>query len=99
MQDTFVKLLTRQGLQTAGGNIANRVRGLQLGLINIAGEADAQVGLISVNKSGYNHLYLLGASADPWAVGLTYGGKCIYSLAEYSYRPQQSTLSLGLGWH
>ncbi|MFT5681527.1 MAG: hypothetical protein ACI8RZ_002433 [Myxococcota bacterium] len=93
-------------------NYARSLRGAQIGIINVAGKANAQIGiiniaqdadvalgLISVNKSGYNHLYVLGASADPWAIGATYGGKRLYSLAEYSYRPQQSTMSLGIGWH
>ena len=86
------------GAQVGLLNIA-RSANVQLGLLNIAEDADISLGLVSINRSGYNHLYVLGASADPWVIGVTYGGKRLYSLAEYSYRPRQSTFSLGLGWH
>ena len=100
------------GLQVGvGPNVAGTMHGVQLGLINIAGKADMQlglinvakdadvsVGLVSVNAAGYNHLYMNFGFSDFFTLGLTYGGKQLYSVVEFS-PGEQLRLGLGLGWH
>ena len=102
-----------QGVQASVGlNLAEQVQGMQFGLLNVAGrapvqlgivnvsrDADVQVGLLNINAAGYNHVYAAGGLFDRGAVGLTYGGKRLYSVAEFAVRSEAHRVGLGLGWH
>ena len=86
-----------QGAQIGLINIAGTAD-MQLGLVNIAEDADVSVGIISINGAGYNHLYTTFGFSDFATIGLTYGGKQLYSVADFS-PGEQMRLGLGLGWH
>jgi Caspase domain len=105
------------GLQTAGGftfarhfrgvqlapiNIAGQVDGAQIGVINIARDADESIAVIAINGAGYNHLWLAPNLMAPASAGLTWGGKHFYTGLELGMplSPEQSWHKwLGLGWH
>lgn len=83
-----------RGAQVGVVNVGGRVEGAQIGVVNVAKDADLALGLINVNLSGYNHLYVAASPAFPVSAGLTYGGKRLYTRLEYG-----NTLSACCGLH
>ena len=92
-----------QGLQVGAINTTRRIRGAQLGVINVAGEADAQVGVISVSRKG-------GVFADVWTsdtaavnVALKLRAKYTYSFFAAGLHPvgagRGAMFGLGFGGH
>ena len=105
VQGALVNVAGRaRGLQLGLVNVGRRVDGLQLGLVNIADDADESIGLVVINRAGYNHLSLSARDAELGELGVTWGGKHLYTTIRMGLRPEaggsgQTSLGLGLGAH
>lgn len=92
------------GMQVSGINIASgRVRGVQLGIINIADDADVAIGMFSISKK-------YGAFVDLWMsdsaainVSLRFPARYSYSLVSFGVHPAGAgagwQYGLGFGFH
>ncbi|MCB9743590.1 MAG: caspase family protein [Alphaproteobacteria bacterium] len=93
------------GAQLGLVNVAGEVDGLQLGLVNVAEDVDGvTLALINVHRHGYNTLSAWTSESTQGALGLTYGGKRLYTLLELGVRNTGADLpridgGLGLGLH
>ena len=78
-----------QGFQVSGlANIAYRVRGMQVGLINIAHDFDGiPIGLISYYNNGRHNLDVWMSDAGFQNVGLKLGTRAVYNMVSLGYNP------------
>lgn len=88
---------------TPGINIASgEVNGLQLGLVNVARDSDASIGLISVFWNGFADLEVFGSDEGLALAGLRHGGDHLYNLYFAGARLFDGTpdpaFGLGIGW-
>ncbi|MEL6346075.1 MAG: caspase family protein [Myxococcota bacterium] len=101
LQAAFITLARNDvnGAQLGFINVARRAD-VQVGVINVAGkDADVQLGLINVNPGGYNQLYVAGSTVEGGGLGVTYGGRKLYTLAEISTEMDRLRYGMGLGVH
>jgi hypothetical protein len=75
------------GVQLGVTNVAGRVRGLQLGLFNVAEEADASIGLFSVNRRGHSHLRAEVDTNGFLGVSFVHRGPVTYSILSAAVEP------------
>jgi hypothetical protein len=77
------------GAQIGIVNIAGTSRALQLGLVNYADDDQgAPIGLVSyARRNGMVHLQLYGSETSPANVGLTIGGRVLYTTFAAGARP------------
>lgn len=78
-----------RGFQLGVFNAAGHVdHGVQVGLVNVAGHnTGTSIGLISVSRDGYNHLWLEGSEYQTPGLGVTFGGRRVFQLVEAGVRP------------
>lgn len=93
-----------KGLQLGIVNVGGKVDGLQLGLVNIAEDADESIALVPINAAGYNHVVVTSNESDHLDLGVSYGGKRLYTSVRYGFRVQadgadRHSALLGLGLH
>ncbi len=88
------------GAQIGLFNIGGRVHGLQLGLFNVAEEADASVGLFSVQRRGSNHLRAEIDSNGFFSVAFVNRGAVTYAIVSAGIEPfiEKPTGSFGVGF-
>lgn len=91
-----------EGVQLGMLNVARgRVHGLQLGLLNYAGEADVQLGALSVTKEGGAHVVMSTSDVALLSWALTLNAKYNYSFLAVGYQPagrdDRRGYSVGLG--
>ncbi len=93
-----------QGAQvTPGVNVAaGEVDGLQLGVVNVAQNSDASVGLISVLWDGFVDLEAFGSDEGLALAGLRHGGDHLYNVYFAGARlldgAPDPAFGLGIGW-
>lgn len=88
------------GAQVGAVNIATGdVHGLQLGLVNIARDADAPIGLVSIMTHGRTHLDVVGNETGLGLVELVHGGRRVHNLYGLGTRlgPRGSRVAVMLG--
>jgi hypothetical protein len=76
------------------------VHGLQLGLVNVAQDADAAIGLVSILSRGNTQLDAWGTDTGLLMLGLNHGGRRIHNIYGLGVRPASHptyALALGLG--
>jgi hypothetical protein len=88
---------------TPGINVAaGEVDGLQLGLVNVARDANASIGLISVLWDGFADLEVFGSDEGLALAGLRHGGDHFYNLYFAGARlfdgNPDPAFGLGIGW-
>jgi len=92
-----------RGAQIGLLNIAaGRVEGAQIGLLNIAEEADASIGLLSVQGRSENHLRLFGETSGLLGAEFVHGNttRMILSAASQPFlEAPVAALGVGLGLH
>ena len=78
-----------RGVQLGLLNVAKRGSGLQIGVINVGGEmTGAGIGLLTIHKHGYNHVRFGSGVEDQFRLGFTFGSR-------YVYTPMGLTLDFG----
>ena len=93
------------GAQIAGAvNVASgRVHGLQLGVINVADESDAPIGIVNVIKRGRHHVDVWGSESGLFMVGGQLGGKYTHAILGVGVRPgpdgARFAFGGGIGFH
>ncbi|RMG32042.1 MAG: hypothetical protein D6730_00410 [Bacteroidetes bacterium] len=89
-----------RGVQAGLVNVAGEVRGFQLGLVNIADTVQwgAPLGLLNFVRNGYNR-FELGASESFYVqAGLKMGVHRFYNLFALSFHPRPRRWALGYGF-
>ncbi|WP_158800029.1 hypothetical protein [Pedobacter sp. L105] len=90
-------------LQFSSLNIAEKVRGIQLGLINMADSSDYAVGVINIIKNGEKSISLSTDQSFFTHADFRSGGKVLYGLIGFGYQPGaekiQYALNVGIGVH
>jgi hypothetical protein len=88
-------------VQLALVNVSPQVTGLQLGLVNVAEDADVSVGLVSWVRHG-THDAALAATEYGVLLEADTGGRSVYGIltagATYGSHPRRYLAGLGLGW-
>ncbi len=93
------------GAQIAGViNVASgRVHGLQLGVVNIADESDAPIGVVNVIKRGRHHVDVWGSESGLFMAGGQLGGKYTHAILAVGVRPgpdgARFAVGGGIGFH
>jgi hypothetical protein len=93
------------GAQISGAvNVASgRVHGLQLGVVNIADESDAPIGLVNVIKRGRHHVDVWGSESGLFMAGGQLGGKYTHAILAVGLRPgpdgARFAFGGGIGFH
>ncbi|HEX4514356.1 MAG TPA: hypothetical protein VH054_12490 [Polyangiaceae bacterium] len=93
------------GAQISGAiNVASgRVHGLQLGVVNIADESDAPIGLVNVIKRGRHHVDVWGSESGLFMAGGQLGGKYTHAILAVGVRPgpdgARFAVGGGIGFH
>jgi hypothetical protein len=90
------------GVQVGVANIGGaRVRGAQVGLVNVAGEADVQVGLVSLQRHGQTFAEASVTDSALTTVAVVHGGRFVHNLYGVGARTGAAgarvALSLGIG--
>ncbi|MDD5308042.1 MAG: caspase family protein [Deltaproteobacteria bacterium] len=87
------------GLQLAGiANVATgRMHGVQLGLVNVAEDSDAPIGLVNIIEKGMLHLDLFASETFPLSYELRTGGRYLYSVLSVSVAPQSAPVRWACG--
>ncbi len=88
-------------VQLALANVSRRVTGAQLGLVNVAEDADVSIGLFSWITHGTHDAALASTEYGVFAEADT-GGRTLYSIltagAAFGSHPRRYLAGLGLGW-
>ncbi len=88
-------------VQVALTNVSRRATGAQIGLVNVAEDADVSVGLFSWVNHG-THDVTLAATEYGFLAEADTGGRSLYSIltagAAYGSHPRRYLAGLGLGW-
>ncbi len=93
------------GAQISGAvNVASgHVRGLQLGVVNIADESDAPIGLVNVIAKGRHHVDVWGSETGLIMGGGQLGGKYTHAILGVGVRPGPDGVRFafggGIGFH
>jgi len=93
------------GAQISGAvNVSSgRVHGLQLGVVNIADESDAPIGLVNVIKRGRHHIDVWGSESGLFMAGGQLGGKYTHAILAVGVRPgpdgARFAFGGGIGFH
>src|SRR5690606_32543269 len=85
--------------QLATVNVADRVEGVQVGVVNVAREADVAIGLINLVGNGRRTVEAWGSDVAPIHVGVKLGARRTYSLLTASSTDEQYAFGAGLGVH
>lgn len=92
---------TLSGMQFGLVNVGGRVRGLQLGLINYADDADASIGLLSITRRGGVHPEVWTSDTAAVNVGIRFPARHTYSFLTAGIHPagpgKAYLFGLGLG--
>lgn len=83
-----------RGAQLSLINVGTDVKGAQIGLFNFAGDADAQLGLLSITREGNVHPEVSISDTAAINVGLRFPARHTYSLLDFGIHPGGS----GAGW-
>jgi hypothetical protein len=93
------------GAQISGAvNVASgRVHGLQLGVVNIADESDAPIGIVNVIAKGRHHVDAWGSETGMFMAGGQLGGKYTHAILGVGLRPgpdgARFAVAAGIGFH
>lgn len=92
------------GVQVGFVNVAKDVVGTQIGLVNVSDDMEGQpIGLLSFSRTGYNHGRVWMDAGGMANIGLTFGGKHVYTLLSAGAHVTDPiavwTVQLGLGGH
>ena len=93
------------GAQISGAvNVASgKVHGLQLGVINIADESDAPIGVVNIIKRGRHHVDVWGSESGLFMAGGQLGGKYTHAILAVGVRPgpdgARFAFGGGIGFH
>jgi hypothetical protein len=68
-------------------NVARRVKGLQLGVFNLADDADASVGVLSLVRSGRHDLELYVTEITTFNLAARLGGRSVHGLLLAGIQP------------
>jgi len=94
-----------KGAQISGAvNVASgRVHGLQLGVVNIADESDAPIGIVNVIAKGRHHVDVWGSESGLFMAGGQLGGKYTHAILGVGVRPgpdgARFAVGAGIGFH
>lgn len=84
-------------------NIAKKVRGIQVGFINVADSSDYPLGIINMIKNGEKNISLSTDESFFTHADFRSGGKVLYGLIGFGYQPRaqkiQYALDVGMGAH
>jgi len=84
-------------------NIARKVKGVQVGIVNIAEQSDYPVGLVNIVKNGEKQLGLSADETGSLLVSLRSGGRTLYGIlgAGYNFKDASARYVLegGIGAH
>ena len=84
-------------------NVAKRVKGIQIGLINIADNSDYAIGILTFIKNGEKSIAISTDETMFMQVNFRSGGRILYTVLGAGYKPgterMRYQLNLGIGAH
>lgn len=84
-------------------NIGKKIRGTQIGLVNMADSSETPIGFINIIKSGSMHITIQGNDMGTTTAALKSGGKRTYGIIGFGYNTLVSNIrwstTAGLGIH
>jgi len=88
------------GLQlSAGVNYAHRLKGVQIGMVNIADTSEGySIGIINIVRKGYHKLTISSNEVIPLNLGFKSGNRKLYSILSAGIRPDSSQTIYSFGY-